>query len=227
MRHRAFVVGCVAVLSWVLAVSAQTARPQQTPAQPQQRTAAPATAPAPVAADLQAATPIGATQLQAFFNANARVFGGQVKVAHILVQHRDGGTGILLADEGFARANDRLADIRARLRPDGSNFEEVAARSDDTRTAHEGGLLGPLHRFDDRMPAALCRAAWNLRDGQISDVVESQYGWHIIKRLDFSQQIFMLFTDDAIPSIRQIMRRALQEERLFQARKTANVQLLL
>src|SRR5262245_39655307 len=31
-------------------------------------------------------------ELQAFFNANARAFGGQVKVAHILVQHRDGGT---------------------------------------------------------------------------------------------------------------------------------------
>jgi parvulin-like peptidyl-prolyl isomerase len=166
-------------------------------------------------------------QMQAFFNTNARAFGGQVKVAHILVQNRDGGTGILLAEEGIARANERLADIRARLRPDGSNFEEVAARSDDTRTAHDGGLLGNLHRFDDRMPAAICRAAWNLRDGEISDVVETQYGWHICKRLDFSQQIFILFTDDAIPSIRQVMRRARQEERLFQARKAANVRLLL
>jgi parvulin-like peptidyl-prolyl isomerase len=167
-------------------------------------------------------------EMQAFFNANARVFGGQVKVAHILVQHRDGGTGILLADEGRARANERLAEIRARLRPDGSNFEEIAARwSDDTRTGHEGGLLGGLHRFDDRMPAALCRAAWALRDGEISDVVETQYGWHIVKRIDFNQQIFMLFTDDAMPAIKTIMRRARQEAWLFEARKTANVQLLL
>ncbi|HEX6812675.1 MAG TPA: peptidylprolyl isomerase [Planctomycetota bacterium] len=166
-------------------------------------------------------------QMQVFFNDNARAFGGQVKVAHILVQHRDGGTGILLGEEGLARANARLADIRARLRPDGSNFEEVAARSDDTRTAHEGGLLGPLHRFDDRMPAALCRAAWNLRDGEVSDVVETQYGWHILKRIDFSQHLYILFTDDAIPSIRTVMRRSRQEERLFHARKVANVQLLL
>jgi parvulin-like peptidyl-prolyl isomerase len=167
-------------------------------------------------------------EMQVFFNANARVYGGQVKVAHILVQHRDGGTGILLAEEGRARANERLAEIRARLRPDGSNFEEVAARwSDDTRTAHEGGLLGGLHRFDDRMPAVLCRAAWSLRDGEISDVVESQYGWHICKRLDFNQHNFMLFNDDAMPAIRTVMRRALQEKRLFDARKAANVQLLL
>ncbi|HZN38194.1 MAG TPA: peptidylprolyl isomerase [Planctomycetota bacterium] len=167
-------------------------------------------------------------EMQAFFNANARVFGGQVKVAHILVQHRDGGTGILLAEEGRARANQRLAEIRARLRPDGSNFEDVAARwSDDTRTAHEGGLLGGLHRFDDRMPATLCRAAWNLRDGEVSDVIETQYGWHICRRLDFNQQVFMLFTDDAMPTIRMVMRRSRQETRLFDARKAANVQLLL
>ena len=153
---------------------------------------------------------------------------GQVRVAHILVQHRDGGTGILLAEEGRARANERLAEIRARLRPDGSNFEDVAARwSDDTRTAHEGGLLGGLFRFDDRMPAALCRAAWSLRDGEVSDVVETQYGWHIVRRIDFSQQVFMLFSDDTLPGIKTTMRRARQEARLFEARKTANVQLLL
>ncbi len=167
-------------------------------------------------------------QMQAFFNANARAFGGQVDIAHILVQHRDGGTGILLGDEGFARATARLADIRARLRPDGSNFEDVARSfSDDTRTAREGGVLNGVHRFDDRLPATLCRTAWNLRDGEISDVVESPYGWHIVKRLAFNQQVFILFTDDAIPSIRQVMRRARQEERLFQARSAAKVRLLL
>ncbi|MCB9878902.1 MAG: peptidylprolyl isomerase [Planctomycetes bacterium] len=168
-------------------------------------------------------------QLQAFFNDHARYFGGQVTVAHILVQHRDAGTGILLEDEGIARANARIAEIKAQLRPDGSNFEEVARLySDDTRTAKEGGLLGSLHRFDDRMPATLCREAWALRDGDISaDVVETQYGYHFVKRLDFNQQVFVLFTDDAIPSIRIVMRRAMQEDRLLGAREKMGVRLLL
>ena len=167
-------------------------------------------------------------QLQAFFNDNARAFGGKVTIAHILVQHRDSGTGILLADEGFARATARMADIKARLRPDGSNFEEVArAHSEDVRTASGGGVLGGLHRFDDRMPAALCRAAWNLRDGEVSDVVETQYGWHLVKRIEFAQQVFILFTDDAIPTIRDVMRRALQEDRLFAARAGTKLRLLL
>jgi parvulin-like peptidyl-prolyl isomerase len=167
-------------------------------------------------------------QLRNFFNANARAFGGQVTIAHILIQHRDAGTGILLDEQGMALANQRLADVKARLRPDGSNFEEVAqARSDDQRTAREGGLLQGLHRYDDRMPAALCRAAWNLRDGEISDVVETPYGWHILKRIEFAQQVFILFTDDAIPTIEKVMRRAMQEERLFAARKATDLRLLL
>lgn len=167
-------------------------------------------------------------QMQKFFTENARYFGGRVNIAHILVQHRDGGTGILLRDEGIARANARLADLKARLRPDGSNFEEVARLwSDDTKTAPNGGVLKGIARFDDRLPAPLCRAAWALQDGETSDVVETQYGWHILKRIDFDQQMFILFTDDAIPSIRDVMHRARQEDRLFDARRKANVQLKL
>lgn len=167
-------------------------------------------------------------QLREFFLANARAFGGQVNIEHILVQHRDGGTGILLADAGIARANTRLADIKARLRPDGSNFADIARQfSDDTRTGREGGKLDGVHRFDDRLPAGLCRAAWSLRDGEVSDVVETQYGWHIVRRVDFSQQVFVLFTDAAIPDIKQVMRRAMQEERLFHAREQAKVSLRL
>ncbi|MBL9079729.1 MAG: peptidylprolyl isomerase [Planctomycetes bacterium] len=167
-------------------------------------------------------------QLRQFFEANARTFGGRVSIQHILVQHRDAGTGILLADEGLARANARLADVKARLRKDGSNFEEVArGYSDDTRTAKEGGLLANIARFDDRLPAALCRTAWQLRDGEVSDVVETQYGWHLVKRIEFTQHVFILFTDDAIPAIRQAMVRQRQEDRLFHAREQTKRQLLL
>lgn len=168
-------------------------------------------------------------QLRDFFNDNARFFGGQVTVQHILIQHRDGGTGLLLKDEGLARANGRVAEIKARMRPDGSNFNElVRLFSDDNKTRNTDGKLPGIHRFDDRLPAALCRAAWALRDGQVTaDVVETQYGWHFLRRLEFAQQIFILFTDDAIPSIRQVMRRAMQERLLFAARRKAKIRLLL
>ncbi|MBL8751718.1 MAG: peptidyl-prolyl cis-trans isomerase [Planctomycetes bacterium] len=167
-------------------------------------------------------------QLHGFFTANPRYFGGQVTIQHIMVQHRDAGTGILLNDEGIARANERLAAIKASIAPDGSNFEEVArARSEDTRTARNGGLLKGLHRYDDRMPAALCKAAWELKDGEVSDVVETQYGLHLVKRLEYTQNVFILFTDDAMPTIKTVMQRAMQERRLLEARQKTGLRLML
>jgi parvulin-like peptidyl-prolyl isomerase len=168
-------------------------------------------------------------QLRDFFNANPRFMGGQVTIQHLLIQHRDGGTGILLKTDGIARANSRIAEVKARLRPDGSNFADLVRQfSDDTRTAKTGGELPGVHRFDDRLPATLCRAAWSIQDGQcMTDVIETQYGYHFIKRLSFNQPIFILFTDDAIPSIRIVMRRAMQERLLLSARKKTGRRLLM
>ena len=168
-------------------------------------------------------------QLRNFFNANPRFMGGQVTIQHLLIQHRDSGTGILLNDAGIARANARIAEVKARLRPDGSNFPDLVRQySDDTRTASTGGELQGVHRFDDRLPSMICQMAWSLKDGETTkDVIESQYGYHFIKRLSFNQPIFILFTDDAIPSIRIVMRRAMQERRLFGARKQTKLRLLM
>ena len=71
MKLRSLVVGCVAVLLWALAVSAQSARPQQqTPAQPQRT---PAAAPAPVRAAANAQTPtIGADPVAGVLQAELR-----------------------------------------------------------------------------------------------------------------------------------------------------------
>jgi hypothetical protein len=168
-------------------------------------------------------------QLRDFFNANPRFMGGQVTIQHLLIQHRDGGTGILLKDEGIARATARIAEVKARLRPDASNFADLVRQfSDDTRTAKNDGELPGVHRFDDRLPATLCRAAWSLRDGQATtDVIETQYGYHFVKRISFVQNIHILFTEDAIPSIRIVMRRAMQERLLLTAREKTKLRLLL
>jgi len=170
-----------------------------------------------------------ARQLRDFFNSNGRFMGGQVTFQHILIQHRDGGTGILLKDDGIARANARIAEVKARLRPDGSNFEElVRLYSDDTRTAKNGGELAHVHRFDDRLPATLCRAAWSLQDGQhMTNVIETQYGYHFIRRVAFNQNMYILFTNDTMPAVRIVMQRAMQERLLLGARKKTKLRLLL
>jgi mono/diheme cytochrome c family protein len=73
MRPRSLIVGCIAILSWVLAVSAQTGGAPQAPAQPRsQQAAPPAPAPSaparPAAATTPATTVASVDQLRTFFN---------------------------------------------------------------------------------------------------------------------------------------------------------------
>src|SRR5690606_38213946 len=129
-------------------------------------------------------------------------------------------------DAARREALDRVGDLMERLAPDGSNFSDLARRfSDDRRTAREGGILRNVGRFDPRLPAAICRAAWALKDGEVSEPFESPYGIHIVKRLTFRMQFYVLFTDAAKPKIAELMRKAEQEDLLFETRERLAVEL--
>jgi len=167
-------------------------------------------------------------KLNEFFQDHPRYFGGGVTIRHVLVQNRDPGTGILLQEAHRIAAAARLAEVQKRLRPDGSNFEEVCKQfSEDSVSSEDGGKLENVERFDLRMPTAICRAAWELKDGQISGVIESQYGWHVVQRLEHVQRMFMYFSDATIPMVKSMLKRELQEDLLFQARKKQGVELRL
>jgi len=92
----------------------------------------------------------------------------QVKVRHIL----------RLAKEPNAKAEAEqiLKDLRA-----GADFDQLAkANSQDTTNASNGGDLGLVSR--GRMVKPFEDAAFSLsKPGEISDVVETQFGFHIIK----------------------------------------------
>jgi NIMA-interacting peptidyl-prolyl cis-trans isomerase 1 len=75
-----------------------------------------------------------------------------------------------------ARAAEALAEIRA-----GMTFEDAVRKySDDAGSADRLGSVGKFHRED--MDPAFSAAAFALRVGQVSDVVETPFGFHIIKR---------------------------------------------
>jgi parvulin-like peptidyl-prolyl isomerase len=62
----------------------------------------------------------------------------------------------------------------------GKDFAEVArARSQDTGSAEKGGHLGTLNR--GQTVAEFEEAAFRLKEGELSPVVKTQYGYHIIK----------------------------------------------
>lgn len=167
-------------------------------------------------------------QLNDFFQSYPRYFGGGVTIAQILIQNRDAGTGILLAEEGRLRAAARLEEVQKRLLPDGSNFEDLARQySDDTRGGQNGGVLKHVERFDHRLPPAICRAAWSMQDGQVSAVLETQYGWHLVKRIEVVQRMMMLYSEDTKPLVRQLRQRQQQENLLFGVREKHRIELRL
>jgi len=65
----------------------------------------------------------------------------------------------------------------------GANFAELAKRySEDEATANNGGDLDYFGR--GRMVAEFDQAAFTMQPGQISALVKTQYGYHIIKFVD-------------------------------------------
>lgn len=166
-------------------------------------------------------------EVRKYHTENASIFGGRVTLAHILIYTRDPGTGILLEGEAKERAEQQLADALARIRKDGSNFGEVAKLlSDDRRSAERGGVFPNVARFDPRLPANLCRTVWFLRDGEVSEPIETRFGTHIVKKISFQMTQFVLFTERIVPEVRATMREHKQEELLFDLRKRRRVELL-
>lgn len=89
----------------------------------------------------------------------------------------------ILVDTG-----EKANDIRAQLDA-GADFAQLAqAESADTVSGARGGDLGLIAR-GDTVPEFEA-AAFALGDGEISEPVQSQFGWHIIQvnALDFEQE---------------------------------------
>jgi len=92
--------------------------------------------------------------------------------SHILIAADDSGS-----DEARARA----AALRQQIE-DGASFEELATEnSDDPVSASSGGDLGWIE--PGVMMAGFEETLFDLAPGEISDPVETEFGWHII-RLD-------------------------------------------
>lgn len=97
-----------------------------------------------------------------------------VRARHILVSTRDQ----LTEEEARKKAEDLLARLR-----EGADFEELAREhSDDPGSAAQGGDLGFFGR--GKMVPEFERVAFSQREGQISDLVQTAFGFHIIQTLE-------------------------------------------
>jgi len=101
---------------------------------------------------------------------------------HILVMHdkseRKPDSVHRTREEAKKRAEEALDRIKK-----GADFDEmVAIYSDEPGAAERKGYLGEFEKKD--MVHSFAEAAFSLEIGQVSDVVETPFGFHIIKRTE-------------------------------------------
>ncbi|MEO7331007.1 MAG: peptidylprolyl isomerase [Minicystis sp.] len=92
--------------------------------------------------------------------------------------------GAELAPKGVTRAKGDAKKIAEealkKIKKDGAAFEEIAKKYSDDASKNAGGAIGNFER--NAMPEAFSKATFDLKVGEISDVVETPRGFHIIKR---------------------------------------------
>ncbi|MFW5432135.1 MAG: SurA N-terminal domain-containing protein [Methylophilaceae bacterium] len=118
-------------------------------------------------------------EVKDFYDQNIDKFQGdeQREASHILI-----GFGISATEEDKAKAKEQAMDVASQLEADATLFEALAAKhSQDPGSADKGGSLGSFGR--GAMVKPFEDAAFSMAPGDISDIVESEFGYHII-RLD-------------------------------------------
>jgi peptidyl-prolyl cis-trans isomerase SurA len=84
--------------------------------------------------------------------------------------------------EAKFRVKEKLLDLRSRILK-GERFSMLAmAYSEDLASAKKGGELG--FRSKDELVKSFSDVAFNLAEGQVSQIVETEYGFHIIQMIE-------------------------------------------
>ena len=155
---------------------------------------------------VSAQTPVTTQDLQAYYDQHRDEYRlpEQVKVSHILIKTplpaADGKVDDKAVEAARVKAEDVLKQVKA-----GGDFAKLAEKySDDPGSAKNGGSLGLIGR--GRTVPEFEKAAFSLPKGQISDLVKSSYGYHII-RVDDKQDAHMKTLEEVKGDIEPILKQ--------------------
>ncbi|AJA49784.1 foldase protein PrsA [Clostridium pasteurianum DSM 525 = ATCC 6013] len=112
-------------------------------------------------------------QIEDYYNANKNKYTtepNKIHLAHILV-----------------KTENEAKSVKARI-DKGEDFGKVAKEvSTDTGSKDNGGDLGDLEEENSGLDATFLKAALALKPGEVSNPVQTQYGWHVIKCISRNQ----------------------------------------
>ena len=127
-----------------------------------------------------------------------------------------------LPDNTAEAAQSRIEDISVRLGKEPKRFEEQALKHSECPTALQGGLLGDMPR--GKLYPELEAALFTLQPGQISGMLESPLGYHLLQCVAIQEER-VLSLDQAREHIRTMLeqsrKRICQQAWVKQLQKSA------
>lgn len=162
--------------------------------------------------------PVSDEEARSFYENNEERFvqPERVKASHILLTVNKDDSGETRAQKK-AEAERILGEIKK-----GADFADLARKYSDCPSKQQGGDLGYFER--GRMVPDFEKAAFGLKKGQMSGVVETQFGYHIIKTTDHAAASTVPF-DQAKQNIVQYLTEQKKQESLtsyFDSLRTAS-----
>lgn len=161
---------------------------------------------------------------QKYYSENAEQFEmpEQVRASHILIQPSTTDPNID-PNEAKARAEAKAQDLLEQIR-EGADFATLARDNSSCPSGAQGGDLNFFSRGD--MVPAFEEAAFGLKVGQVSDIVETRFGYHIIKVTDHKDAGVVAFEqakDDIIEGLTQQKQGELTKEYVESLKAEANI----
>jgi len=126
---------------------------------------------------------------KAYYDSHPDLFKqpGQVRARHILIKLNPG------ADESQkVEAREKLKKVQEKLEK-GEDFEDLAEEFSEGPSSAKGGDLGYFGR--GQMVKPFEEAAFALGPGEVSDIVETGFGYHLIKVIDKKPETTIAYED--------------------------------
>lgn len=154
-------------------------------------------------------------EVERYYNQNLFMYETQEQVAASHILFKTGPD----KDEGEVRSQAEAVLARAKA---GEDFAELAREFSEDTSAEEGGDLGFFGR--GQMVPEFEQAAFSLAEGEISDLVQTTYGFHIIKKTG-SQPAFIRPLEDVKEEIRGTIAQEKAREEMEKAVDSAATKL--
>ena len=156
-------------------------------------------------------------ELKEFYDKNPDEFRG-VRASHILI--RPEGPDPAAKQKARTAIEDVLKQAKA-----GADFAELARKHSSDGSAQAGGDLGFFTR--GRMVPEFSNAAFALEPGQISDIVETQFGFHIIKVTERKEVQFAEVSDRIRMALTQQKQQGAEQAFINGLKSKAKIEVLV